>query len=204
VEQGVSLDDANNLTPEIQALARHEMEKYRIGPIFTPPSLRGTLQRPSQGGGANWGGAAFDPETGHLFVRAANSIGLNRVAKNNGSDPLVGVDYSNVFAPGGESLNLPGGLPLIAPPYAVLAAIDLNQGTIAWKVPLGEGSAALRRHPLLQGVVLPDRLGSPNSRGGAMVTRSGLGGHRHRGRHPKCAGGLRVGCLASITFSATI
>ena len=81
-------------------------------------------------------------------MRAANSIGLNRVAKNDGSDPLVGVDYSNVFARGGESLNLPGGLPLIAPPYAVLAAIDLNQGTIAWKVPLGEGSAALRNHPL--------------------------------------------------------
>ena len=29
---------------------------------FTPPSLEGTLQRPSQGGGASWGGAAFDPD----------------------------------------------------------------------------------------------------------------------------------------------
>lgn len=174
VGQGVSREDANNLTPEIQALARAEMSKYRIGPIFTPPSLRGTLQRPSQGGGANWGGAAFDPDSGYLFVRAANSVGLNRVAKNDGSDPLVAVDYSNVFARGGESINLPGGLPLLAPPYAVLAAINLNRGDIAWKAPLGEGSAAIREHPLLQGVTLPDRLGSPNSRGGAMVTRSGL------------------------------
>ncbi len=174
VGQGVSLDDANNLTPEIQALARAEMSKYRIGPIFTPPSLRGTLQRPSQGGGANWGGAAFDAETGYLFVRAANSVGLNRLAKNDGSDPLVAVDYSNVFARGGESINLPGGLPLLAPPYAVLAAIDLNRGEIAWKVPLGEGSADIRNHPLLKGESLPDRLGSPNSRGGAMVTGSGL------------------------------
>ena len=174
VGQGVSLDDANNLTPEIQALARAEMSKYRIGPIFTPPSLRGTLQRPSQAGGANWGGAAFDPETGYLFVRAANSVGLNRLAKNDGSDPLVAVEYSNVFARGGESINLPGGLPLLAPPYAILTAIDLNRGAIAWKVPLGEGSAAIRDHPLLKGEALPDRLGSPNSRGGAMVTRSGL------------------------------
>jgi glucose dehydrogenase len=84
------------------------------------------------------------------------------------------VDYSNMFARGGESVNLPGGLPLISPPYAVLAAIDLNHGTIAWKVPLGEGSAAIRNHPLLKGVALPGRLGSANSRGGAMVTRSGL------------------------------
>jgi quinoprotein glucose dehydrogenase len=174
VNQGVSLEDANNLTPEIRALAQEEMRKFRVGPMFTPPSLEGTLQRPSQGGGANWGGAAFDPESGYLFVRAANSIGLNRVARNDGSDPLVGVDYSNVFARGGESVALPGGLPLISPPYAVLTAIDLNKGEIAWKSPLGEGSPGIRNHRLLKGVALPDRLGSPNSRGGAMVTKSGI------------------------------
>jgi quinoprotein glucose dehydrogenase len=174
VEQGVSIDDANNLTPEIHRLAQEQMRKFRTGPMFTPPSLEGTLQRPSQAGGANWGGAAFDPETGYLFVRAANAVGLNRVAENDGSDPLVAVKYSNMFARGGESVSLPGGLPLVSPPYAVLTAIDLNRGEIAWKVPLGEGSSAIRNHPLLKGVALPERLGSPNSRGGAMVMKSGL------------------------------
>jgi quinoprotein glucose dehydrogenase len=142
--------------------------------MFTPPSLEGTLQRPSQSGGANWGGAAFDPESGYLFVRAANAVGLNRLARNDGSDPLVSVEYSNVFAHVGESLSLPGGMPLVSPPWAVLTAIDLNRGEIAWKVPLGEGLPAIRNHPLLKGIALPDRLGSPNSRGGAMVTKSGL------------------------------
>jgi quinoprotein glucose dehydrogenase len=174
VDQGVSLDDANNMTPEIRKLAQEQMQRFRIGPIFTPPSLKGTLQRPSQGGGANWGGAAFDPDTGYLIVRANNVIGVNRVAKNDGSNPLVGVDYSNVFAGGGENATLPGGLPLISPPYAILAAIDLNRGELVWKVPLGEGSAAIRNHPLLKGVALPDRLGSTASMGGAMVTKSGL------------------------------
>jgi quinoprotein glucose dehydrogenase len=50
VPQGVSLDDANNLTPEINRLAREQLQKFRIGPMFTPPSLTGTLQRPSQTG----------------------------------------------------------------------------------------------------------------------------------------------------------
>jgi quinoprotein glucose dehydrogenase len=150
------------------------MQRFRIGPLYTPPSLKGTLQRPGQGGGANWGGAAFDPDTGYLIVKANNAVGVNRVAKNNGSNPLVEVDYSNVFAGGGETATLPGGLPLISPPYAVLVAIDLNRGEIAWKVPLGEGTAAIRNHPLLKGVTLPDRLGSTTSLGGALVTRSGL------------------------------
>jgi glucose dehydrogenase len=173
-DQGVSLDDANDLTPEIKAMAQEQMRKFRLGPLYTAPSLEGTLQRPGQGGGANWGGAAFDPETGYLFVRATRGVGLNRLVKNDGSDPLVAVLYSNVFARGGESVNLPGGLPLTAPPYATLTAVDLNKGEIAWRVPLGEGNQALRTHPLLRGVTLPERLGSPNNRGGALVTKSGL------------------------------
>ena len=65
--QGVSLDDANDLTPEIHRIATEEMQSFRIGPLFTPPSLRGTLQRPRVDGGANWGGAALDHETNWLY-----------------------------------------------------------------------------------------------------------------------------------------
>jgi glucose dehydrogenase len=65
------------------------------------------------------------------------------------------------------------GIPLIKPPYATLTAIDLNQGEIAWQRPAGEGTPALRGHPLLKDVQLPDRLGSDN-KGGAIVTAGGL------------------------------
>jgi quinoprotein glucose dehydrogenase len=170
--QGVSLEDANDLTPAIHALAVEEMQKYRIGPLFTPPSLRGTLQRPTSGGGANWGGAAFDAASGYLFVRAANGVTNNRIGKNDGSDTLVDVEYSNQFAARGAGSGL-GAIPLIKPPYATLTALDLNKGEIAWQTPVGEGSAAVRNHPLLKDVKLPDRLGS-DSKGGAIVTAGGL------------------------------
>jgi glucose dehydrogenase len=72
----------------------------------------------------------------------------------------------------GEEANVEG-LPLTSPPYAVLTAIDLNKGKspgrCRWR-----RDAAIRNHPLLKGVTLPDRLGSPNNRGGALVTGSGL------------------------------
>src|SRR6185436_11622595 len=171
--QGVSLEDANDLTPRIQELARQEMSKYRIGPLYTPNGLKGTLQRPTQGGGANWGGAAWDAETGYLFVRSDTNASLNRIGKNDGAKPFLDIEYSNETAPprGPSALD---GLPMTKPPYATLTAIDLNHGTIAWQVPLGEGSQALRNHPLLQGVTLPARLGSTTGKGGPLVTASGL------------------------------
>ena len=186
--QGVSLEDANNLTPEIHALAVAEMRQFRLGPLFTPPSLQGTLQRPGASGGANWGGAAFDAESGLLFVRTSEQADTNQICVNPGDDPEVDVAYSNNCPYGATLLmfreaNGPGAaetpesklgpIPLVKPPYAHLVAIDLNAGEIAWKVPFGEGSRALREHPLLQGVALPERLGTRGN-AGPMVTKGGL------------------------------
>src|SRR5262245_47569839 len=187
--QGISLNDANDLTPEIKALAQEEMRRFRLGPLFTPPSLRGTIQRPTVGGGANWGGTAFDPETGLLYLRTSEGTTINQVCKNDGSVPDLDVDYSNnceygaannIFqnANGGPiprpaSTSKLGPIPLVKPPYAYLVAINLNKGDIEWRVPFGEGSAAMRRHPLLKDVALPARLGTPGS-SSVLLTKTGL------------------------------
>ena len=186
--QGVSLEDANDLTPEIHALAVEEMRRFRLGPLFTPPSLQGTLQRPGASGGANWGGAAFDPETGLLYVRTSEDADTNQLCANMGDDPRVDVEYSNncpfgatliMFREAGGPGAAPtpesrlGPIPLIKPPYARLVAVDLNAGEIAWRVPFGEGHPEVREHPLLRGVELPERLGTLGN-AGPMVTKGGL------------------------------
>ena len=55
------------------------------GPLYTLPSHvveggnQGTLMRPSSIGGANWSGAAVDPETGMLYVPSANRMSVVRL-----------------------------------------------------------------------------------------------------------------------------
>ncbi len=65
--QGVTLDDAFDLTPELKAAAQREMQKYRLGPIFTPPSLEG-FARPS--------GPGRHGQLGRRFVRSRDGDAL--------------------------------------------------------------------------------------------------------------------------------
>ncbi|MEE2778490.1 MAG: pyrroloquinoline quinone-dependent dehydrogenase [Acidobacteriota bacterium] len=184
--QGVTLEDANDLTPEIHRLAVEELSTYRLGPLFTPPSLRGTLQRPRVDGGANWGGAAFDASTGLLYLRTTEGTSSNQVCRNAGQDSAMDIAFSNNCPRGAAAMifdGRPGGtkversklgpIPLIKPPYAKLVAIDLNEGEIVWSVPFGEGSRLIRSHPLLRGAELPDRLGTPGAQG-LLATAGGL------------------------------
>ncbi|HEV2687733.1 MAG TPA: PQQ-binding-like beta-propeller repeat protein [Bryobacteraceae bacterium] len=63
-------DMITNRTPEAHAAALAKFREIDHGPMFTPPSLRGTLLFPGTDGGGEWGGAAFDPETGLLYVNS--------------------------------------------------------------------------------------------------------------------------------------
>lgn len=173
-EQGVTLDDAFDLTPELKAAARRELEKYRIGPVFTPPSMRGTVLHPGIIGGANWGGGAFDAKSGVLFVKTTNQANVARIGKpdRSSANPRaseVDADYTLV---GGMNADFMDGIPLLKPPYGHLVAIDLNRGTIKWRVPFGD-TPSLRRHPKLQGVALPPVLGVAGAPG-VLATGAGL------------------------------
>ncbi len=57
-------------TPAAQADVGRRFAGLRSGHPFTPPSLQGTIVFPGLDGGAEWGGAAFDPSSGLLYVNA--------------------------------------------------------------------------------------------------------------------------------------
>jgi len=178
--QGMSTDDVFDLTPELKAAALEELKKYRIGPIYTPPSVEGTFMRPGVIGGANWGGGAFDPETGILYVKTSHSPAVVRIVApdRSASNPRAAeVDADFIGNSGGGTSFAPtrsggGGLPIAKPPYGELVAIDLNVGTILWRVPFGD-TPSIRNHPALQGVTLPARLGVAGAPG-VIVTKGGL------------------------------
>ena len=63
-------DMLTNRTPEAHAGVLERLRKVRSAGQFVPPSLQGTIVFPGFDGGGEWGGAAFDPASGLLYVNA--------------------------------------------------------------------------------------------------------------------------------------
>ena len=81
--QGVTIDDLIDFTPELKAEAvKLVVDATSSGPIYTPPSVskwegpRATLGLPTLTGGANWQGGALDPETNMFYIFTNNQMGF--------------------------------------------------------------------------------------------------------------------------------
>lgn len=135
--QGATEDNLIDFTPELRAEAKKILDQYEHGPLFTPPSEKGTINLPGWGGGGNWWGAAFDPETGMFYVPSFQSPIVVKLVK---PDPARS-DFNYVRGGGGmgSTLNGPHGLPLFKPPYGRITAINLNTGRHVWMIPHGDG-----------------------------------------------------------------
>jgi quinoprotein glucose dehydrogenase len=136
--QGFTVDDLIDFTPEIKARAMEIASQFKMGPIFTPPTVQnhpdgteGTLSLPSSIGGANWEGGAFDPETGYLYVGSRTSpTVLGLVEGGDESD----MDY---IQDGGRAQIAPG-ISIVKPPWGRITAIDLTTGDHAWMIASGD------------------------------------------------------------------
>lgn len=79
--QELTEDLLTDRTPEARAAVLERFRKLRSGGQFTPPSFEGTIIFPGLDGGAEWGGAAFDPETGWLYVNSNEMAWILRLAE---------------------------------------------------------------------------------------------------------------------------
>jgi len=244
--QRLTEDMLTHRTPDAHDAAVARFRKLRSDGQFVPGSVQGTIVFPGFDGGAEWGGAAFDPDTGLLYINANEMAWVLRLVQHNVetrdyngrelylnncaschradlrgtppefpallylSDRMDEQQVSNIIHDGAGRMpsfkQLPtdsirairnyvmygqsaarlkvkpafdpialgygidgynkfldqDGYPAIDPPWGTLNAIDLNNGKIAWRIPLGE-------YPELDA----KDTGSENY-GGPVVTASGV------------------------------
>lgn len=132
-----------------------------------------TVMFPGTVGGGNWGGMAFTSQLGHLFVNVSNLGTLGRMVPPppnarrpkppSGAPPLPQVDFMNNVAY--TRFQDQKGLPCQQPPWGELAAINVNTGEVAWKVPFGVVDDLVSK-----GIT---NTGTPNV-GGPIATSTGL------------------------------
>ncbi len=166
--------DAFGLTGLDKAACASLIRKARSEGLFTPPSTQGTIIRPFTGGGANWGGTAFDPSRNLLVVNMNNLAHLVTLIPSDKvmsvheqmPDAEVSPQEGTPFGMSRVILVSPLGLPCSPPPWGVLAGVDLATGKIVWRHGIGS-----TRDLTATGLDLP--LGTP-SLGGPLVTAGGL------------------------------
>ncbi|MCB1649610.1 MAG: PQQ-binding-like beta-propeller repeat protein [Pseudomonadales bacterium] len=169
--QGFTEADIIDFTPELRAAALEATQGFRMSEnVYTPPSLasspdgtKGVLSLPSATGGANWEGAALDPETGMLYVPSRTALAVLSVEKDEQAD----VDYSQAF---GVRVPRVSGLEIVKPPYGRVTAIDMNSGDHVWMTANADTPASIANNRALQGVDLP-RTGVP-TRAGLLLTKT--------------------------------
>jgi quinoprotein glucose dehydrogenase len=161
------------------------------------PDKLGAINIGNWSGGVNWPGSGFDPETGIFYTQAGNSaVTVGHYDKEEfdkvnpeqfktkprlprwEADPNYGLPR----APGAPPESFPGsegrrklgeglnGLPIVKPPYGVMAAIDLKNGSLMFQVPHGDTPDAVRDNPLLKGM----NLGKTGQNGsvGVLITKT--------------------------------
>ena len=79
--QMVTEDIVTRRTPEARKAVLKQLRSLRNGGQFTPPSLEGTVLFPGYDGGPEWGGAAFDPETGLYYVNSTEMAWILKLIK---------------------------------------------------------------------------------------------------------------------------
>ena len=224
--QGSSIDYLIDFTPELRAEAVEVASLYKMGPIFTPPVVSqregplGTLSLTGAGGGTNWPGGSYDPETHIVYVSSQRNLSsYNLLPPNPGQSDMAyiqGHAFTGPRTTGGAGSSAGGGragegvtrqssgsvrlevqgLRLMKPPYGSISAIDMDAGEILWQVAHGETPDNVRNHPALEGLDIP-RTGQTGSVGTLVTKTLVIAGESQftnaMGRARRDAAGVRQG-----------
>ena len=166
-------EDAFGITWIDRQECKRKIEGLWSGGLFAAPTEEGTVLYPFAGGGANWGGSAYDAARNLLVVNMSNlahvihliPAGTAAVVEEANPYLEVGRQTGARFAVTRDVLLSSFGLPCSPPPYGVIAGIDLARGEIVWRKTLGTSEEALG------GIGLA--LGTPNF-GGPIITDGGV------------------------------
>jgi quinoprotein glucose dehydrogenase len=172
--QGFSEADITDLSPEAHDhVKKTYFDKWGPAVLFPPPGTKGSFVVPQFNGGTDWGGAAFDSASGMLYVSASNEPEAFSMlpAPETANHPYEWI------ASGHDELFDAEGFPVSKRPWGTLNAIDLNEGTILWQVPLGT-------YPELEARGLPPtgtfNMGGPVATAGGLVFIGGSKDERFR------------------------
>ena len=171
----LSPEEAFGFTPWDRGACRKRIAALRNEGIFTPPSLKGTLQYPGVAGGANWGGLAHDPRR-RLVVLNQNAMAqvhtlIPRGEEDRGASDARHMGLSEMhgtpYRIDQQVLLSPFGVPCVPTPWGTLMAVSLETGKKVWEIPFGTTRDMVPFFPIGLDFGLP-------SMGGPIVTASGL------------------------------
>ncbi len=99
----------------------HRLAASKQDNILGLPTIKGTFACPNHGGGVEWNGGSYDPQTNYFIVPATQECALWKVVTTGPVTYIPGQPYSA------------GPLPKRNPATGVISAIDVGTGKVAWQ-----------------------------------------------------------------------
>jgi quinoprotein glucose dehydrogenase len=158
---GMTRADITTVTPKSNKFCTDWWDKERMynDGAYTPYGTDGvTVVFSGTIGGGNWGGAAYNPQLGYLFVNTSSLATIGHMVPGTGLEKYRNeLSYTRFWDE--------DKYPCQQPPWGDLVAVNVNTGDIAWRIPFGI-------YPELVAQGIPPT-GTPNL-GGPIATASGL------------------------------